>query len=292
MNKKVGFLGLGNMGFPIVKNLINAGYEVYCFDVDKDKEEQASKMGGHTGLTISTLLEKVDTLLTSLPTPEIVETVYFGENGLIEHSPEDNTLIDLSTISPELNRKIGKIAKENNVNYLGAPVSGSVSGAEAATLSIIVGGEKETFDNASPYLKAIGKNIFHVGEDFGIGTVVKLINNLMVGMHTQAASEALSIADSAGLDHQVVHDIITSCTGQSAIFTRNYLNFIAPNDYETGKFTNSLLLKDVKLANTVSESYGNKLPMGKLLSEYLDDNLEEFKDLDMSSSYLKLTQNK
>lgn len=292
MSKKVGFIGLGNMGFPMVQNLINAGYDVFCFDVDKNKEKQVIEIGGKAGFSVPTLLEKVDTLLTSLPTPQIVEAVYFGDEGLIENSPENSTLIDLSTISPELDNKIGNASKDKKVNYLGAPVSGSVSGAEAATLSIIVGGEQEVFDKALPYLNAIGKNIFHVGEDYGIGTVVKLINNLLAGIHTQAAAEALSIADAVGLNHEIVHDIITKSTGQSAMFTRNFTNFISNNEYEKGKFTNALLLKDVKLANAVSESYENKLYLGKYLSEYLDTNLNDFQDMDMSSTYLKLIRDK
>src|SRR5690625_86854 len=292
MNKKVGFIGLGNMGLPMAKNLISAGFEVHCLDVKKDKENEVIEIGGKSGHTIPTLLKKVDIVLTSLPTPKVVESVYFGEEGLIDNSPENNILIDLSTISPELDNKIGETAKTKKVNYLGAPVSGSVSGAEAATLSIIVGGKEKTFNDAYPYLEAIGKNIFHVGEDYGIGTVVKLINKLLAGIHTQAAAEALSIADSVGLDHDIVHEILTKSTGQSAMLTRNYPNFISKNEYEKGKFTNALLLKDVKLANDVSESYDNNLPIGKFLSEYLDANLEDYKDMDMSSTYLKLKENK
>src|SRR5690625_5496950 len=108
MNKKVGFIGLGNMGLPMDKNLISAGFEVHCLDVKKDKENEVIEIGGKSGHTIPTLLKKVDIVLTSLPTPKVVESVYFGEEGLIDNSPENNILIDLSTISPELDNKIGR----------------------------------------------------------------------------------------------------------------------------------------------------------------------------------------
>lgn len=290
MNNKVGFVGLGNMGFPMVNNLINAGYKVCGFDVDKEKEVQLLKAGGRVGFTLETLTNEVDVILSSLPTPQIVESVYFDEGGLIDHSFAGKMLIDLSTISPELDREIGNSAKEKKVSYLGAPVSGSVSGAEAATLSVMVGGDKKAYEYVLPYLNSLGKNIFHVGEDHGVGTIVKLINNLLAGIHTQAAAEALSIADAVGLDHQTIHKIVKESTGQSAMLTRNYTNFISDNEYYEGSFTNELLLKDVKLANEVSESYGNELPIGKKLSDYLENNGDGFENMDMASTYLMLTQ--
>lgn len=292
MSEKIGFVGLGNMGFPMVRNLINAGYKVCGFDVDKEKEAQLLKIGGSVGFTLETLTKEVDVIFSSLPTPQIVESVYFDAGGLIDHSFEGKTLIDLSTISPELDREIGKSAEENGTKYLGSPVSGSVSGAENATLSIMVGGEKNSYDSALQHLEVLGKNIFHVGEDYGAGTMVKLINNLLAGIHTQAAAEALSIADAVGLSHQTIHKILKESTGQSAMLTRNYTNFISQDEYHEGRFTNSLLLKDVKLANQVSESYDNELILGKKLSEYLDENISGFENMDMASTYLMLTQNK
>lgn len=289
---KVGFIGLGNMGFPMASNLLKAGYEVLGVDVKKENEEKFSKIGGNVGFNACTLVDEVEVIFTSLPTPLIVEDVYLGENGLVENADSKHTLIDLSTISPELNRTIAEKSKAKNTQYLAAPVSGSVSGAEAATLSIMVGGEKNTFDASVSYLKALGKNVFHVGEDHGLGTVVKLINNLMAGIHTQAVAEALSIADATGLDHDTVYEIVNVSSGQSGVFTRNYKNFIADDEYYKGAFTTSLLLKDVKLANEVSESFGNELPLGKLLTKYLEENIDGYADKDMSSTYLMLKESK
>lgn len=290
--KRVGFLGLGNIGFPMANNLLKAGYDVYGVDVNKESEKRFAEIGGKVGFTSATLPEEVSIIFTSLPTPQIVETVYLGSDGLIESGNEDLTLIDLSTISPELNKKIANVASGKDIQYLGAPVSGSVSGAEAATLSVMVGGNKKTYDFALPYLKAIGKNIFHVGEDHGLGTIVKLINNLMAGIHTQAVAEALAIADAAGIDHDVVYEIVNVSSGQSGIFTRNYKNFIAEDEYYKGAFFNALLLKDVKLANYVANSLGGKLPLGESLANYLEENIDGYADRDISSTYLMLAKQK
>ncbi|WP_156290956.1 NAD(P)-dependent oxidoreductase [Oceanobacillus salinisoli] len=290
--KKVGFIGLGNMGFPMASNLLKAGYTVYGVDVNRESEIRFAEIGGKVGFTSATLPNEVNIIFTSLPTPAVVESVYLGNEGLVENGEGLLTLIDLSTISPELNKKVAKAALEKGIQYLGAPVSGSVSGAEAATLSVMVGGDKKTYDFALPYLKSIGKNIFHVGEDQELGTIVKLINNLMAGIHTQAVAEALSIADAAGLDHDIVYEIVNVSSGQSGVFTRNYKNFIAQDEYYKGAFTAALLLKDLKLAKHVSNSFKGKLPLGEALVNYIESNIDGYADKDMSSAYLMLTEQK
>jgi 3-hydroxyisobutyrate dehydrogenase len=288
--KKVGFIGLGNMGFPMAKNLLQAGYTVYGVDVNKESEQRFADIGGKVGFNYATLQSEVNIIFTSLPTPQIVESVYLGSEGLIENGEAPLILIDLSTISPDVNKKVAKAALDKGIQYLGAPVSGSCIGAEAATLSIMVGGDKETYDFVLPYFKAIGKNIFHVGEDHGLGTIVKLINNLMAGIHTQAVAEALSIADSAGLNHDILYEIINVSSGQSDVYTRNHKNFISKDEYYKGSFTMALLLKDIKLANNVSKSFGGKLPLGELLVNYFEANLDGYADKDMSAAYLMLTE--
>jgi 3-hydroxyisobutyrate dehydrogenase len=286
--KKVGFIGLGNIGFPMASNLLKAGYTVYGIDVNKESEKRFAEIGGEIGFTYASLASEVTIIFTSLPTPQIVEGVYLGSEGLVENGEAPLTLIDLSTISPEINKKVAKAALAKGIQYLGAPISGSVTGAEAATLSVMVGGDKATYEFVLPYLEAIGKNIFHVGEDHGLGTIVKLINNLMAGIHTQAVAEALSIADSAGLDHNILYEIINVSSGQSTVYTRNYKNFISQDEYYKGSFTMALLLKDIKLANQVSKSFGGKLPLGEMLVNYFESNMDGYADKDMSSAYLLL----
>lgn len=287
--KKVGFIGLGNMGFPMAQNLLEKGYTVYALDVNKEAEQRFAELGGHVGLTTTSLLKEVDLVFTSLPTPVIAETVYLGEEGIINSRQKPVILVDLSTISPDLNREIAKEALQNNLEYLGAPVSGSVSGAVNATLSIMVGGDKQTYNSALPYLQAIGANVFHVGEDPGVGTVVKLINNLMAGFHNQAAAEALTLAKLAGVDPDIVYDIVNVSSGQSTIFTRNYKTYISKDEYNKGAFTTSLLLKDLKLAKYVSDSLEGELPIAEKLIAYYEGEVEkDHAHEDMSSAYLMI----
>jgi 3-hydroxyisobutyrate dehydrogenase len=287
--KKIGFIGLGNMGFPMAKNLLAKGYTVYALDVNKDSENKFSELGGKTGLTTASLVNEVDLIFTSLPTPQIAEAVFLGEDGIIQNCAKPVTLVDLSTISPDVNRKVATAAEEKNLAYLGAPVSGSVIGAENATLAIMVGGAKETYESTLPYLEVLGSNVFHVGEDPGVGTVVKLINNLMAGFHNQAAAEALTIAERAGVDPDIVYDIVNVSSGQSTIFTRNYKSYISKDEYKKGAFTTALLLKDLKLAKQFSDSVHGKLPLAEKLIEYYDTEVEKgYADKDMSSAYLMI----
>lgn len=288
-SKHVGFIGLGNMGLPMAKNLLANGYTVYGVDVNKESEQRLAEIGGKVGFTNQSLVKEVDLIFTSLPTPEIAEIVYLGKGGIIPNGENGITLVDLSTISPEVNRKIAQEAAKKNINYLGAPVSGSVLGAENATLAIMVGGPQQAFDATLPYLKALGSNVFHVGEDAGVGTVVKLINNLMAGFHNQAVAEALTIAERAGVDPDIVYDIVNVSSGQSAILTRNYKTYISQNEYVKGAFTTSLLLKDLKLAKSYSDSVHGELPLAEKLIAYYEEKVNKgYGNQDMSSSYLMI----
>ncbi|PIC83152.1 NAD(P)-dependent oxidoreductase [Sporosarcina sp. P1] len=287
--KKIGFIGLGNMGFPMARNLLKKGYSVYALDINKESEQSFGELGGHVGLTTASLLKEVDLVFTSLPTPAIAENVYLGEEGIVNSATKPVVLVDLSTISPELNRRIEIEALQQNLEYLGAPVSGSVSGAVNATLSIMVGGEKETFESVLPYLQAIGSNVFHVGKDPGVGTIVKLINNMMAGIHNQAVAEALSLAKLAGVNQDIVYDIVNVSSGASTILTRNYKTYISQDEYNKGAFTTSLLLKDLKLAKHVSDSLNGELPITSQLIKYYEEEVEKgHAHEDMSSSYLMI----
>ncbi|PIC68057.1 3-hydroxyisobutyrate dehydrogenase [Sporosarcina sp. P16a] len=287
--KKIGFIGLGNMGFPMARNLLKKGYSVYALDINKESEQSFGELGGHVGLTTASLLKEVDLVFTSLPTPAIAENVYLGEEGIVNSATKPVVLVDLSTISPELNRRIEIEALQQNLEYLGAPVSGSVSGAVNATLSIMVGGEKETFESVLPHLQAIGSNVFHVGKDPGVGTIVKLINNMMAGIHNQAVAEALSLAKLAGVNQDIVYDIVNVSSGASTILTRNYKTYISQDEYNKGAFTTSLLLKDLKLAKHVSDSLNGELPITSQLIKYYEEEVEKgHAHEDMSSSYLMI----
>lgn len=258
--KKIGFIGLGNMGLPMAANLIKAGFEVYGLNRSKGAEEKLAQLGGQVGLSRAQLAAEMDMVITCLPMPADVEAVYTAEDGLIPSGRPGLLLVDCSTVDPGLNRRLHEAAAARGIAFVDAPVSGGTAGAAAGTLSIMTGGDKEAFDRALPAFEAMGKQIYHVGP-VGSGSVVKLINQLMVGIHTQAASEALAIGRQAGLDEAALVDILMASFASSRILGRHYESFIAKEQYEPG-FAIKLLTKDLDLAAQLAESAGVKLAAG------------------------------
>jgi 3-hydroxyisobutyrate dehydrogenase len=284
---KLAFIGLGNMGLPMANNLVKAGYEVYGVNRSKGKEERFAAAGGKTGLTIQELARDVDVIMTCLPMPADVEQMYLGQDGIIASGHSGLILIDFSTISPDLAVKIAAAAEQAGMEFLDAPVSGGTVGAEQATLSIMAGGGKPVFERVLPVLEKVGKNIYHVG-DVGSGTVVKLLNQLMVGIHTQAASEAMVLADKMGLSKETLHQILSASFAQSRIYDRHYTQFVHKDDFQPG-FAISLLHKDVALVKQMADECGADLPIGAQVERLLyAAKTEGYGEKDMSGMYAYL----
>ncbi|MDA3129140.1 NAD(P)-dependent oxidoreductase [Aliibacillus thermotolerans] len=281
---KIGYIGLGNMGMPMAHNLLKAGYDVYGLNRSKQKEERFKQMGGNVGFSLPELVKQVDVVMTCLPLPEDVEEVILGEDGVLTHIMANQLVIDFSTVSPSLHEKIEMEAEKKRVYYVDAPVSGGTTGAEAGTLSIMVGGKAEAFEKAKPYFDVVGKNITHCGS-IGMGTKVKLINNYMVGLHTIAVSEGLHLAEKAGLDRKLVYDVLTNGFAQSKIFDRHYREFIA-KDIDTPGFALNLLLKDLHLADDLAKEVKATLPIATPMIEMFEKaNENHYGEKDMSSLY-------
>jgi len=256
----IGFVGLGNMGLPMAGNLIKAGFEVVGKNRSKPAEEKLEQAGGKTGWTLGQMAAELDIVITCLPMPADVEQVYLGEDGLIANGRKGLILVDCSTVAPELNRKLYDAAAERGIAFLDAPVSGGTAGAEAGTLSVMVGGDREVYDRVVPAFEAMGKQIYYVGQS-GSGSVVKLINQLMVGIHTQAVSEGLALGRKAGLDEGALVGILLASFAQSRILDRHYNSFIAKDQFAAG-FAIKLLSKDLDLVAQMAEQAGVRLPAG------------------------------
>jgi 3-hydroxyisobutyrate dehydrogenase len=286
---KLAFVGLGNMGLPMARNLVKAGYEVYGLNRSRGKEEAFAAAGGKIGRTLQELAEQVDVIMTCLPMPADVERVYLGSGGIIPSGRRGLILIDFSTVYPELNRKIAAAAQEAGMDFLDAPVSGGTVGAEQGTLSVMVGGAQPVFERVRPIFEAVGSNIYHVGE-VGSGTVVKLLNQLMVGIHTEAASEAMNLADRMGLSKEVVHEILSKSFAQSRIYDRHYTLFVKQEQFAPG-FALNLLHKDMSLVQQMAEETGMPLPIGAITERLLRHaNLAGYGDKDMSGMYAYLRE--
>lgn len=266
--QKVGFIGLGTMGLPMVKNLLRAGYETFVVSRSRGPIEQAVQLGAVEAASPVALTEKADVVMTCLPSLETIEHVYFGEQGITKTDLKGKIVIDHSTVSPALNRKQSKGISSLGGQFLDAPLSGGPMGAEAATLTIMCGGSEEAFERAFPVLKAMGKTIERVGE-VGSGSVVKLLNNLLVGIHTAAFSEALLLGAKAGIDPATIHRLIKVSTGHSYMIDRT-IDLIQDRDFEQ-RFMVDLLHKDMKLALQLAEDFDMDLELGTLSEQIIHE---------------------
>lgn len=284
--KKIGFIGLGNMGYPMVENLLADDFEVHVFDINKETLKRIEALNAKVVENPEELIDNVDVVFTSLPAEKIVESVYLSETGLLEFKANTKTImVDTSTVSPTLNTKLKDAAEKNNIDFLAAPVSGGVIGAEQRTLTFMVGGKKAVFDKVEDVLNHLGANIFHVGESIESGTTVKLINNLLIGFYTAGVAEALHIANKQGIDLDVLYEMLNVSYGQSRIYDRNYNTFIKNNNYEPG-FSLDLLIKDLNFAVDLAEELKLDLPISRdLLSLYKEASEEGYGQQDMAVLY-------
>lgn len=282
---KIGFIGLGNMGLPMATGLLKEGYGVIGYDISESTLVAFKKQGGEISTSIANVIAASDVIMTSLPSVKAVEDVYLGEDGLIENGDHTKIFIDTSTVSPELNQKLEEACHKQEIPFIAAPVSGGVIGAEKQTLTVMVGGKREVYEQALPIFKIIGENIFHVNEQIDSGTTVKIINNLLIGFYTAGVSEALHIANKKNIDLDDLFSMLNVSYGQSRIYERNYKTFIANNDYKPG-FSLKLLRKDLEFAMDVAEKNQLDLPISqKLLSLYKEVEKEGFGDKDMAVLY-------
>ena len=264
--KRLGFVGVGAMGGRMAPHLINAGHEVGVVDVGREAVESAVSHGASEASGPAELAATCEIVFTSLPTGAEVDEVYLGEGGLMEAVGEGGLLVDLSTIEPEQSRKLAAEAAERGAVAIDAPVSGGVMGAEAASLTIMVGGPKEAFDAAQPILALLGKNIIHVG-GHGAGQVAKLCNNLIAGVTMVAAAEAFAMGKASGVDTKILHEVIRTSSGGSWVMEKDPpcpgLIEGAPSSkgFEAG-FTVDLMLKDMSLAVSALMSLGLPCPSG------------------------------
>ncbi|BAU12209.1 2-hydroxy-3-oxopropionate reductase [Leptolyngbya sp. NIES-3755] len=214
--ERIGFIGLGIMGKPMVQNLLKAGYSVTVFNRSTTAIDELATQGAIPATSPKQVAEQSDVVITCLPDSPDVESVVLGENGVLSGARSGMLLIDMSTIAPATSKKIYSELQKHDIQSLDAPVSGGDIGAQQGTLSIMVGGEKSAFDRALPVLQAMGKNIVHIGEA-GAGQVTKACNQIVVAMTVQAVAEALTLAKKSGVDPAKVRDALLGGFAQSRV---------------------------------------------------------------------------
>jgi 3-hydroxyisobutyrate dehydrogenase-like beta-hydroxyacid dehydrogenase len=243
----VGFIGVGNMGNPMAGNVLKAPFPMTVFDTNPKAMENLVAAGAKRARSAREVVDQAEVVLTSLPASPDVEAMYLESGGLVESAKPGTILIDLSSVLPSTPRKIEPVAKKRGVHFLEAPVSGGVSGARAATLAIMVGGEAEPLSRARPVLLAIGPNIFHVGA----GNTVKAINNMMACVNGLAMMEGLALGVKAGLDAMTIYEVVKASSGGSKALER-IPRAIVPREFEPG-FKVALMNKDLETFTAIAK---------------------------------------
>jgi 3-hydroxyisobutyrate dehydrogenase/2-hydroxy-3-oxopropionate reductase len=260
---KIGVVGIGKMGRPIAARLIAAGHDVAICNRSDNAGVKALRDGGATVLgTPAELAAQTEVVLTALPTEDTVKQVY---DDVAAVASNGQLYADHSTVSPGLNRHCAEILAKQGAGFLDAPVSGGPAGAEAGTLTVMVGGNEATFARALPVFEAFGGKIRLCG-GVGAGQVIKLVNQYLVAVHTLAASEAAAFALQLGADLGTVQDVIGTSFGSSAMLLRNLPRFIA-RDFSPATPV-GLIAKDLSIIHSEAQEAGVPLLLGGLVEQY------------------------
>ncbi|MFN8636060.1 MAG: NAD(P)-dependent oxidoreductase [Chloroflexota bacterium] len=266
----IGFVGLGQMGAPMARNLIQAGYSLVVHNRSRAIVEAIASEGASPAASAREVAERVEILFTCVGFPADVERVYLGEGGAIEVARAGQVFCDLSTVGPDTHQKIAAQLAEKGVGYLDAPISGGTSGAISGTLTIMVGGAAEHFERVRPMLDVMGQNIHLVGPT-GAGATIKLVNQMMNFVNAAGAMEGLILATKAGIDPQLAYDILKTSSGASRSLD-NVASAALTRNFEPG-FATELMHKDVYLAVGIGRALGVRLLAGALAEQILQEGL-------------------
>ncbi len=264
---KIGFVGLGIMGKPMVKNLLKAGHDVVAFDLNTASVDEVVASGAVAGTSASDVASKVPLVITMLPNSPHVKAVVMGEGGVLSGAKEGTILIDMSSIAPLASQEIERACRAKNVRMLDAPVSGGEPKAVDGTLAIMVGGEKALFEEVKDLLLVMGATAVHCGS-IGAGNTTKLANQIIVALNIAAVSEAFTLVKKAGVDPHLVFDAIKGGLAGSTV-----MNAKAPmmmdSNFKPG-FKIDLHIKDLANAMDTGHGVGSPLPLTASVREMME----------------------
>jgi 2-hydroxy-3-oxopropionate reductase len=263
---KIGFIGLGRMGQPMAANLLAAGYDVTVYDAVPHKMEPLVEAGAKAGHSCRGVVEGADVIISIVPDSPDVEEVVLGEDGIIHCVKAGQIVIEMSTITPGVGRRVAAALAEKGVPMLDCPVSGGPEGAAAGTLAIMVGGPEDTFTECLPLLEVMGKRITHFGPN-GSGYMAKLCNQVGCAVTLQAVCEVLALAAKAGLDVRKVWEVVGSGLAASRIMELHGGKMLS-RDYAPG-FTLALQEKDLRLVAAAADELEMPLPATSLVHQLI-----------------------
>ncbi|MBN2239806.1 MAG: NAD(P)-dependent oxidoreductase [Dehalococcoidales bacterium] len=267
----VGFIGIGQMGRHMSRHIFEAGYDLTVHDANKEAAVPLVELGAAWADSPRDVARSCDVVISSLPTPAIVEEVVYGENGLLSGWKPGDIFVDMSTNSPSFIQRIANDAADRGVTVLDAPVSGGTVGAEKGTLAIMVGGDFSALEKVRKILETMGSNIVTVGE-VGCGNIAKLVNNYISLTTNAVTAEGFVLGVKAGIDPQVLFDIIRVSTG--ACWSLEQMpDTVFKANFEPG-FKMSLGRKDMGLALAMGNENGVPLPIGELVQQGLDEAID------------------
>jgi 3-hydroxyisobutyrate dehydrogenase-like beta-hydroxyacid dehydrogenase len=269
----IGFIGVGRMGGAMAKRLLDAGHHLTFFDTSEAAARPLLEAGALRANSPAAVASTARIVLASLPTPQIVLDTVQGTSGIVSGTAI-RIFLDLSTSGPAAAVAIDRILRERGVDALDAPVSGGVAGARAGTLAIMVSGPRAAFAQAEPILKILGR-LFFVGERPGLGQTLKLANNLMSQTAIAITAEALAMGVKAGLDPQVMLDVLNASSGRNTASADKFPKHVLTRRFDFG-FTAGLALKDVRLCLEEAAALGVPMPVGAAVREILSATSETY----------------
>ena len=281
--KTIGFIGLGAMGIHMSKNLVKAGYSLTVYDLNPKPVEELVFSGAKKARSSADAASRVEVVITMLPADDEVKAVCLDPEGVLEGAKPGTVLIDMSSIAPHTSIHVAAEAKKKGVKFLDAPVSGGTIGAEKATLTIMVGGDKALLDEHMEILQAVGKTIYHVG-DVGMGETVKMVNQMMLGINLAGIVEALVLGTKLGVAPEILYKVIRASSGNSFLMEHRVPNYIFTGNFTQPGFALDLLRKDLGLA--LESAKINKVPLfltGQAYQYYTRATAEGLGKKDMSA---------
>lgn len=265
---KIGFVGLGNMGGHMAKNLLKKGYKLTVYDINKLAVTNLVEAGADCASSAAEMSKEAEVVISMLPSNQHVLDIYTGDNGILSAAKKNALLIDSSTVDPSVSQLIASRTQERSLRFIDSPVSGGVNAARDGTLTFMVGGSEMNFNDAKSILETMGSRIVHCG-DVGMGQAAKLCNNMLLAISMIGTAEAFNLGQKLGLDAKVLADIVNSSSGRcwsSDLY--NPVPGILPNvpsskNYEGG-FGTTLMAKDLGLAQSAATRTQAPIPLGSL----------------------------
>ncbi len=289
MSLKIGFIGLGRMGLPMSYRLLHAGFDVTVHNRSQGKVQEAVRAGAHAARSAAQVTKESDVVLACLPDVATSEAIFLGEDGVIANARPGQILVDHSTVGIKTSKECAAAAEAKGASFLDAPISGGTERAADGSLTIMAGGPKEPYDTALPVFQAMGATVRYIGPT-GTGTVAKLVNQLLVGIHSVAAAEAMLLGAKSGADPAMIFEVVNSGWGQSFMLGRN-APVMLDRDFDGVRTQIKVFLKDMGLIQELVHDLDVPAPGADLAFRNISQAVEQgLGDLDIGALVLPLEQ--